>query len=410
MSAIRIEGGVTAPSGFRAAAAAAGIKTAVGRNKRRPTDVALVISDRPAVAAGMFTANQVQAAPVLWSRAVVAARRPVRAVLVNSGNANACTGKPGRLAVERSAATLASVLGCRPGEVLVASTGVIGVPLPVDRLTQAMPALAARLATGSRASAAAARAILTTDTRMKQLAVQVQIGSRAYVVGGMAKGAGMIHPHMATLLGVLTTDAPLAPAQAQRLLAAAVERSFNAVTVDGDMSTNDSILLLANGAAGGRIAPGSPAERAFAAALQMVAWSLAEAVAADGEGATKLFVVRVKGAASQADAQRVARTVASSLLVKAAIHGGDPNWGRVLAAAGRAGVALDPSELELHIGGHCVARAGAVYPGGEALAARHLRGRRIEMELAIGRGRASAAALGCDLTAGYVAINAHYRS
>jgi glutamate N-acetyltransferase/amino-acid N-acetyltransferase len=226
----------------------------------------------------------------------------------------------------------------------------------------------------------------------------------------MVKGAGMIHPHLATLLGVITTDAPLAPAQAQRLLVAAVERSFNAVTVDGDTSTNDSILLLANGASGGRIPPGSRAERTLARALDDVAWALAEAVAADGEGATKLLVVRVTGARNGADARRVARTVASSLLVKAAVHGGDPNWGRVLAAAGRSGVPLDPGELELRIGGHRVVRAGAAHPGAEAAAARHLRGRRVEMELAIGRGRAAAAALGCDLTPGYVAINAHYRS
>jgi glutamate N-acetyltransferase/amino-acid N-acetyltransferase len=369
-----------------------------------------VISDRPAVAAGVFTANQVQAAPVVWSRAVVGARRPVRAVLLNSGNANACTGAPGHAAVERSTAALASALSCDPREVLVASTGVIGVRLPVERLTAAMRGLAARLAAGPRAAAAAARAILTTDTRAKQHAVRVRIAGRSYVVGGMAKGAGMIHPHMATLLGVITTDAPLAPGQAQRLLAAAVEHSFNAVTVDGDMSTNDSIMLLANGAAGGKIASGSRAEHMLAGALHRVAWALAEAVAADGEGATKLLVVRVTGARSHADARHVARTVASSLLVKAAVHGGDPNWGRVLAAAGRAGVALDPGALELHIGGHCVARAGAAHPGTEAAAARHLRGRRVEMELAIGRGRATAAALGCDLTSGYVAINAHYRS
>lgn len=412
MSSAPIAGGVTAARGFRAAAGAAGIKSvpARARGSRAPSDVALVVSDRPAVAAGVFTANQVQAAPVTWSRAVVSARRRVRAVLLNSGNANACTGPHGQVAVQRSAAALASVLGCSPREVLVASTGVIGVALPVERLVVAMPGLAARLAPGVRAAAAVARAILTTDTRPKQHAVRVRAAGRLYVVGGMAKGAGMIHPHLATLLGVITTDAPLAPAQAQRLLVAAVERSFNAVTVDGDTSTNDSILLLANGASGGRIAPGSRAERTLARALDGVAWALAEAVAADGEGATKLLVVRVTGARSDADARRVARTVASSLLVKSAVHGGDPNWGRVLAAAGRSGVPLDPGELELRIGGHRVVRAGAAHPGAEAAAARHLRGRRVEMELAIGRGRATAAALGCDLTPGYVAINAHYRS
>jgi len=411
LSLTRISGGVTAARGFRAAAVAAGIKSAASRPGNRPlTDLALVVSEGPAVAAGAFTSNLVQAAPVVWSRAMVGGRRPVRAVLVNSGNANACTGRQGQAAVVKSVAALASVLGCRPREVLVASTGVIGVPLPVDRLLLAIGGLASRLAPGPRAASAAARAIMTTDTRVKQAAVRVRIGSRSYTVGGMAKGAGMIHPHMATLLGVITTDAPLTPGQARRLLRTTVDRSFNAVTIDGDTSTNDSILLMANGAAGGTIRPGSRAERLLAAAMQSVAWTLAEAVAADGEGATKLFVVHVTGAHNRADAQRVARTVASSLLVKSAVHGGDPNWGRVLAAAGRAGVPLDPSELDLRIGGHRVVRAGAANPGAEAAAARHLRGRRIEMELSIGRGRAAGAALGCDLSARYVAINAHYRS
>jgi glutamate N-acetyltransferase/amino-acid N-acetyltransferase len=417
MSSDRIAGGVTAARGFRAASGTAGIKLVPAHTsrtraagKRAPADVALVVSDRPAVAAGVFTANQVQAAPVAWSRAVVCARRPVRAVLLNSGNANACTGAHGWAAVRRSATALAAALGCAPREVLVASTGVIGVPLPVERLVQVLGTMATRLAPGPRAAAAAARAIMTTDTRPKQHALRVRAGRHLYTVGGMAKGAGMIHPQMATLLGVITTDAPLTPAQAQRLLAGAVERSFNALTVDGDTSTNDTILLLANGAGGGRIAPASRAERAFGRALDEVTWALAQAVAADGEGATKLLLVRVSGASSPADARRVARTVASSLLVKAAVHGGDPNWGRVLAAAGRSGVPFDSGVLELRIGGHRVVRAGASYAEGEAGAARHLRGRRVEMELTIGRGRATATALGCDLTAGYVAINAHYRS
>jgi glutamate N-acetyltransferase/amino-acid N-acetyltransferase len=411
MRSKHLPGGVTAAKGFRAAAAAAGIKPSPnGRGGRAPTDVAVVVSDLPAVAAGVFTTNRVQAAPVLWSRAVVRARRRVRAVLLNSGNANACTGAQGESAVRRSAIALGAALGCAPTQVLLASTGVIGVTLPVERLLIALGSVVRRLAPGSRAGAAAARAIMTTDTRPKQHAVRVRAGARTYVVGGMAKGAGMIHPQMATLLGVITTDAPLAPAQAGRLLAAAVDGSFNTLSVDGDTSTNDTILLLANGAGGGRVAPGSRAEQALGRALAEVTWALAQAVAADGEGATKLLVVKVAGAKSAADARRVARTVVSSLLVKAAVHGGDPNWGRVLAAAGRAGVPFMAKELELRIGGHRVVRAGAPEPGGEAGAARHLRGRRVEMELTIGRGPAAATALGCDLTAGYVAINAHYRS
>jgi glutamate N-acetyltransferase/amino-acid N-acetyltransferase len=251
---------------------------------------------------------------------------------------------------------------------------------------------------------------MTTDTHPKEHAVRVRAAGRIYTVGGMAKGAGMIHPQMATLLGVITTDAPLSPAQAARLLTAVVERSFNAITVDGDTSTNDCVFLLANGAAGGRVAPRSAAERQIARALAQVAWTLARAVAADGEGAEKLVTLRVTGAPNEAAARRIARAVLASPLVKTAVHGGDPNWGRVLAAAGRAGVGLDPDALDLVIGGHRVARAGVADPTGEPGAARHLRGREIEMSLVVGRGPGQAVALGCDLTSRYVAINAHYRS
>ena len=400
-----VRGGVVAARGFRAAAAPAGVKPGTRRD-----DLALVVSDRAAVAAGVFTTNRVRAAPVLWSSRVVRAGRPVRAVLLNSGNANACTGEEGAAAVRSSAAALARLLGCRASQVLVASTGVIGVPFPGERLVAGLPRLVARLESGARAAGTAARAIMTTDTRPKEHAVRLPAGSLTYSIGGMAKGAGMIHPQMATMLAVVTTDAPLSRAQARRLLGAAVRRSFNAITVDGDTSTNDCVLLLANGAAGGRVPPGSAVERRLGAALARVCAALAEAVVADGEGARKLLVVRVTGAQTEAQALLVARTVASSLLVKTAVHGGDPNWGRVLAAAGRAGVALDPRALELRIGGHLVARSGAAHAAGERAAARHLRGRRVEMQLCIGGGRAAATAFGSDLGADYVRINAHYRS
>jgi glutamate N-acetyltransferase/amino-acid N-acetyltransferase len=401
-----LRGGVTAPRGFLAGAASAGIKPGAERD-----DLALVVSERPAVSAGVFTTNQMKAAPVLWSSAIVRRGGPVRAVLLNSGNANACTGRRGEVAVERSARAAARALALRsPSEVLVASTGVIGVPLPVGRLVEAMPRLATRLGSGRDAAAAAARAIMTTDTRPKQRALEVRAGGRSFRVGGMAKGAGMIHPEMATMLCVVTTDAPLGRAQARRLLARAAERSFNSITVDGDTSTNDCVLLMAGGAAGGRVAPGSRAERAVGEALDRVCLDLAETVAADAEGARKLIQVNVRGASSEGDARRVARAIASSMLVKTAIHGGDPNWGRILAAAGRSGVRLDASALALRIGGHLVARAGGPRPAGEGPAARHLRGRRIRIDLTIGRGRADARALGCDLSADYVAINASYRS
>ena len=400
-----IPGGVTAPLGFQASACAAGIKPLSSR-----ADVAFVVSDRSATSAGVFTTNLVRAAPVLWSQRVVRGRKGARAILINSGNANACTGGEGHRAVRRSASAAARVIGCRANEILIGSTGVIGVPLPTDRLLAALPRLAGALTRSPRGSAAAARAIMTTDTRSKFHAVSVRAGRRTYTVGGMAKGSGMIHPNMATMLAVLTTDAPIGPAQAQRLLRAAADRSFNAVTVDGDTSTNDCVLLLANGAAGGRVRPGSGIERAIAGAMEDVCGALAEKIAADGEGASKLLVVRVTGARSARQARAVARAVASSPLVKSAVHGGDPNWGRVFAAAGRAGVPLHPPRLDLRIGKHWVALGGAVHAKGEAPAARHLKGRRVEMELRLGSGTAESFALGCDLSAEYVEINARYRS
>ena len=400
-----VAGGVTSPRGFRAASAEAGIKP----GSRRP-DLALVLSDAPAVVAGMFTTNRVQAAPVVWSRRIVARRGAVRAVLLNSGNANACTGPSGDAATRASAGAVARLLGVHTAEILVASTGVIGVPFPVERLLGALPALVGGLGSGRSAARGAARAILTTDTVLKERAARARVAGRDYTIGGVAKGAGMIHPDMATMLAVVTTDAPLGRAQARRLLRAAVDRTFNALTVDGDTSTNDCVLFLANGLAGGRIPPGSAAEDVLAQALESVCARLAEAIAADGEGARKLLIVRVEGARSDRDARHIARTVAASMLVKTAVHGGDPNWGRVLAAAGRAGVRIDPGVLDLWIGGALVARGGAAHPPGERAAARHLQGRRIVLDLCVGHGPGRAVGLGSDLSADYVRINAHYRS
>lgn len=404
-------GGVTAPRGFHAGTAAAGIKPGTTRD-----DLAFVFSEFPAVAAGVFTTNRVKAAPVVWSARVAAGRRPVHGVLLNSGNANACTGTDGAQAVRktvRGLSVLVSELLEAPvgaESFLVCSTGVIGVPFPVERLLVALPRAVAGLAAGPAAAARAARAIMTTDTRPKEAVRRLTIGGRAYTIGGLAKGSGMIHPNMATMLAVLSTDLPLAASQARRLLRGAVSDSFNMITVDGDTSTNDCVLLLANGAAGGRVPPGSRAEVAVAAALNEISLDLARQVAADGEGAGKLMTVTVRGARTTGEARTVARTVASSLLVKTAVHGGDPNWGRVLAAAGRAGVPLDPARLDLAIGGHVVARGGAARPAGESAAARHLRGTRIRMELTVGGGPGTATALGTDLSAAYVAINADYRS
>lgn len=401
-----VSGGVCAPRGFFAGSAMAGIK-AVPATRR---DLALVYSPTPAQVAAVYTTNLVQAAPLRWSQKVSRRRTPVHAVLLNSGNANACNGPAGTQAVRASVRALAHALACPPEAILVASTGAIGVPFPTARLVAGVPALVKSMKAATAAAKHAAEAIMTTDLRRKEHAVRLRIGTTTYTVGGMAKGSGMIHPNMATMLGVITTDAPLGAAQAQRLLASAVDSSFNCISVDGDTSTNDCVFLLANGAAGGQIAPRSPAEKALGAAIAWVAARLAEAIAADGEGATKLLVVHVSGAKTAALARRVALTVIGSPLVKTAVAGGDPNWGRVLAAAGRAGVPLNPNHLALSIGGHAVAVNGVGIPAGEKGAARHLRGRRVEMRLVIGRGRGSATALGCDLTHGYIEINAHYRT
>jgi len=372
--------------------------------------MALVWSVRDAVVAGLFTKNQVQAAPVRWSRRIVRGRRLVRGVLLNSGNANACTGADGARATRSAAMALARLMDCRGEQILAASTGVIGVPLPVSRLIDALPALAGNLRRNSGAALRAARAIMTTDTVPKQGAALIGAGaSRFFRIGGMAKGAGMIHPDMATMLAVVTTDAPLDADQARGLLREAVADSFHALTIDGDTSTNDCVFLIANGAAGGA-RPGARVLNALGRGLDGVCRSLAEAIAADGEGARKVLVVSVTGARNDDDARTIARTVASSMLVKTAVHGGDPNWGRVLAAAGRAGVRLSPPRLDLRIGGHLVARDGRASPGGERAAARHLRGKHVTMDLNVGRGRGAATVFGSDLGADYVRINAHYRS
>lgn len=397
-------GAVVAPRGFRAAGSAAGIKASGS------PDLALIVSERDAVCAGVFTTNRVKAAPVLWSERIVRKGRAVRAVLINSGNANACTGVGGRSVVRRSAESLADALAIDAEEILVASTGVIGVPLPLDRLLAAIPGLVAGLGGTASHGGQAAKAILTTDTRVKEHLTTARASGRIYRVGGMAKGAGMIHPAMATLLGVITTDAPLGRAQARRLLHHAVIPTFNAISVDGDTSTNDCVLLLANGAAGGRIPPQSTAESRVAEALLDVSAALARKVAADGEGARKLIEVTVRGARSSSQARKIARAIASSSLVKAAVHGGDPNWGRIFAAAGRAGVSMRLEQMELRIGGHVVARGGTGVSGREAKAAGHLQKKRVALDLSVGHGHGQATALGCDLSAEYVSINAEYRT
>jgi glutamate N-acetyltransferase/amino-acid N-acetyltransferase len=382
---------VTAPLGFVATGVHAGIR-------RSQADLAVVRSAPPAVGTAMFTRNRVQAAPVVVSKAHLAEAEP-QAVVVNSGVANAATGVRGELDAVATASEAGRLLGLVTEEVLVLSTGVIGVPLPLEKVTaglaQAVPALS------ENGGPEAAAAIMTTDTKPKQAVV----ARDGFVVGGMAKGAGMIHPALATMLAVLTTDYPLASGEAHGFLRPAVDETFNRISVDGDCSTNDAVVLLANGVSGC-----ARDDASFAAALREVCADLAAQIVADGEGATVLLEIEVAGAASEADATAIARRIATSQLVKTAAFGRDANWGRVLAAAGSApsngGFAkLDPSRLSLRFNGTPVFATGAPTALEPSLAGAVCR---IELDLGLGGG--SASYLASDLTYDYVRINADYRT
>lgn len=393
--------GVTAPLGFRAAAVAAGIKP-------ERLDLALLVADAPCAAAGVFTTNLAQAAPVLVSREHLASGR-ARAVVVNAGCANAATGEAGLADARQMATAAAAAVGCPPSEVIVASTGVIGVRLPMARVSAGIAAAAARLS--REAGSDAARAIMTTDTRPKEVAVEFRVGSETALVGGMAKGAGMIAPNMATMLAFFTTDAAVAPALLRRALVGAVGASLNRITVDGDTSTNDCAVVLASGVRTGAIVDreGQTFD-AFATALAEAARRLALMLVRDGEGVTRIAEVRVEGARSENEADRIARTIAESPLVKTALHGGDPNWGRVLAAAGRAGVPFDVSRAAIWIGDVLVCQGGSALDYVEKEAAAAMREDPVRLRLRLTEGAASAFLWTSDFSRGYVDINAHYRS
>ena len=383
---------MTAARGFVAGSAAVGIKPS-----GKP-DLVLVASEAPATVAGVFTTNRVKAAPVLLCQRR-ASHGQARAVVVNSGNANACTGEAGVQAAERMAVAAAKRLAIAPEEVLVLSTGVIGAPLPVEKIEAGLPALELSPQGGD----GAARAIMTTDTRPKTAAVELEAHGQVVRVGGMAKGAGMIHPQMATLLAVITTDAAIPSYDLQRHLADAAAVSFNRIDVDGDMSTNDTVLLFANGASGVTVP-----NDVFADALKAVCTSLARQIAADGEGATKLIEVTVTGAVSVEDAERAARAVTRSNLVKAAMYGNDPNWGRILAAAGASGAGFDQAKARLTLQGIRLYADGLPLPFDAAAASAALRAPEIFVRLDLGAGDARATAWGCDLSPEYVHINADY--
>jgi glutamate N-acetyltransferase / amino-acid N-acetyltransferase len=399
-----IPGGITAARGFRAGAARAGL-----RSHGSGDDLALIVSDAgPVPAAATFTTNRLVAAPVVLSRrALRSSGGQAAAIVVNAGCANAGTGAAGLEDARRVRALVANSRGVAEHHVLVASTGLIGSRLDVGRIEAALPDLAP--ASSARSGLASARAIMTTDTRPKQAAVAVELrDGRTAHIGGMAKGSGMIHPTLATMLAFLTTDAPLDPAVMRDLLRGVVTRTFNQVSVDGDPSTNDSVFLLASGAAGGSPLDGTGLAP-FAEGLEWVCRSLAQQIAADGEGARHRIDVVVTGAANDADARRVARAVASSNLVKTAVHGGDPNWGRIAAAAGRSGARLDPDRLSVRIGTITVYDRAPV-DFDERAASRQLRGKVVEIGLDLGMGHGSGMAWGCDLSADYVTINSEYRT
>jgi glutamate N-acetyltransferase/amino-acid N-acetyltransferase len=396
----RVAGGVTAPCGFEAAGLRCGIK-------RRGRDLALVYSVAPAAAAGVFTTNRFQAASVLVNKDRVG-RGPIHGVIINSGNANACTGAQGHRDAVRMAELAAEALGVRPRSMLVCSTGVIGEPLPMGKIAAGVGKAAAALRPDGGEQAA--RAIMTTDTRPKSVAVEFELDGRPVRVGGMAKGAGMIAPSMATMLAFLTTDASLSPGLLHSALASAAEWTFNRITVDGDTSSNDTILLLANRQAeAGEVTRRHGLVR-FQAALDYVAAHLARELVSDGEGASKLVEVRVRGAGSEREALRIARAIADSPLVKTALAGGDPNWGRILVAAGRAGVRFRPELVELYLGKVRVARNGAVCKHDAAGAEAAVAEGEVGITLDLHAGDGEAAVLTCDLTAAYVRINSAYRT
>jgi len=393
--------GITAPLGFKAAAVAAGIKP-------EGLDLALIVADWGCAAAAVFTSNRAQAAPVLVSRQHVAAGQ-ARAIVINAGCANAATGEPGLEDAQAMAAIVAREIGCRSGEVLVASTGVIGVRLPMEKVSQGIGRAAADL---SRAGgAAAARAILTTDTRVKEVVVEFPLAGVTARVGAIAKGAGMIAPNLATMLAFFTTDAAVDPRLLHSALVEAVGESLNRITVDGDTSTNDMAVILASGALPARaIMEAGRDYDAFRAALTQAARALAQLLIRDGEGVTRVAEVRVEGAALASDADRIARTIAESPLVKTALHGGDPNWGRILAAVGRSGVEVDIGKLDIWLGDVWVAEAGAARAYDEPLAARAMHEDPIRIVVRLHSGRASGFMWTGDFSHGYIDINAHYRS
>lgn len=399
---VGVDGGVTAPAGFTAAGVSAGIK----RSGKR--DLCVIAAASACPAAGVFTQSSAAAPPVLLSREHLAGGA-LRAVVVNAGNANAMTGITGVEHARTMAVRTAAAIGCATDQVAVCSTGVIGVPLPVERVTAGIDAAVGTLAADGGDDAAFA--ILTTDTVVKQAAVCVEVDGRSFTVGGMAKGSGMIQPNMATMLAFITTDAPLSSQACDTLLRAAVAQSFNRITVDSDTSTNDSCILMASGAEGGpMLEEGTAAYRAVAAGLAEVATELAKMVVRDGEGATKFVTVDVRGARSEHDAEVAAFSIANSPLVKTALFGEDANWGRVAGALGKSSATVDQSRIEIALAGITMCRDGVAIGFDEVEAASALAAREVTIEVDLHIGDGEATVWTCDFSYDYVRINGDYRS
>ena len=405
----KIEGGVTAAKGFEAAAAAAGIKY------QDRTDMALIYSEKPCKVAGTFTTNVMKAAPVKWDRNVVDSGMKSQAVIVNSGIANACTGEEGMNYCEETAKEAAKVLGVDAKSVLVGSTGVIGMQLPMDRVKEGIRKLAEVKKPDLESGTQAAQAIMTTDTKKKEVAVTVEIGDATVTIGGMAKGSGMIHPNMCTMLAFITTDAKISRKALQAALSEDVEDTYNMISVDGDTSTNDTVLLLANGAAGNeKIRYGTWEYEAFKNALHYVNETLAKEMAGDGEGATALFEAKIIGADTKEQAKKLAKSIVCSNLTKAAIAGHDANWGRILCAMGYSGAQFDPEKVDLYFESEAgklkIIENGVALDYSEEKATEILSQPKVTAIADIKEGDVEAAAWGCDLTHGYIDINADYRS
>lgn len=394
-------GTVTTPAGYLAAGIFCGIK-------KKKKDLALIYSTTPCTAAGTFTLNKVKAAPLLISQESIAQKHQVHAVLVNSGNANACTGEAGLQDAKITQNACAAKLGIKPGEVLISSTGVIGQRLPLDTMISGIEKIVPHLSSDGGHNAA--EAILTTDTKMKSYAVKVTLSNGEVSIGGICKGSGMIMPNMATMLAFITTDAGIAQPLLQKLLSASVSKTFNKISVDGETSTNDMVVLLSNGVSGISIEDGSSDESVFLQALQAVCREMAKSIVSDGEGATKLVTINVTGAHSDEDADIVGKSIANSSLVKTALNGNDANWGRIMSAAGKSGADIDPEKMSIHFNELPIVLPGYNIVLDEEKALEILKGSEYELNVCLNGGSHSTTWWTCDFSTDYVKINANYRT